>query len=123
MTNTKHTAIMPTGPNAPAPQPSSPTPKRAAKAKAGSRPESSAGPQSKQDRVVGMLRQKGGATVAAIMKATGWQMHSVRGFFAGVVRKKLKLNLVSQETNGKRIYRIAAGKPVGPSRSKRKRAH
>lgn len=56
-----------------------------------------------------MLRRPEGATVAAVMKATEWQKHSVHGFLAGVVRKKLGLNLVSAKADGKRIYRITEG--------------
>jgi hypothetical protein len=65
---------------------------------------------SKQDSVVAMLRRKEGATVAAIMKVTGWQKHSVHGFFAGVVRKKLNFNLVRSGEGEKATYRITSGK-------------
>ena len=69
-----------------------------------------AGPDTKHARIIAMLRTPAGATIAAIMTATDWQQHSVRGFLAGVVRKKLGLNLVSEQTDKGRIYRIRDGK-------------
>ena len=65
--------------------------------------------RSKQARIIAMLQSPTGTTVAAIMKATGWQQHSVRGFLAGVVRKRLKLKLASNKVNGNRVYQIASG--------------
>ncbi|MDR3486560.1 MAG: DUF3489 domain-containing protein [Bradyrhizobium sp.] len=60
----------------------------------------------KNAQVVAMLQDRTGTTIAAIMAATGWQQHSVRGFLAGVVRKKLGLNLVSDPGDSGRVYRI-----------------
>ena len=78
-------------------------------------------PASKQSRVLAMLQSPGGATIAAMMKATSWQQHSVRGFLAGVVRKRLKLKLSSKKIDGNRIYQIMSGGngKAGPGQAKR----
>jgi hypothetical protein len=65
-----------------------------------------------------MLRTPAGATIAAIMTATEWQQRSVRGFLAGVVRKKLGLNLVSESTERGRVYRIKDSKASSADRAK-----
>jgi hypothetical protein len=81
-------------------------------------------PASKQARVLAMLGRPEGATIAAIIRATHWQQHSVRGFFAGVVRKRLGLDLRSQKVDGDRVYRIvhSGGAGSGPRRLRRRAA-
>jgi hypothetical protein len=75
---------------------------------------------SKQSRVIAMLQSPTGATIAAMMKATGWQPHSVRGFLAGVVRKRLGLKLTSKTVAGTRVYQIT--RAADGSRQPRRRS-
>ena len=79
-------------------------------------------PETKLARVVAMLRAPAGATIAAIMTATEWQPHSVRGFLAGVVRKKLGLDLFAEQTDKGRVYRIRDGKASSVAAERAKRA-
>jgi hypothetical protein len=78
-------------------------------------------PGSKQSRVIALLSSPDGTTIAALMKTTGWQQHSVRGFLAGVVRKKLKLKLNSKKIDGTRVYRIDSGHGIGTTSKPSKR--
>src|SRR5437667_10880930 len=64
---------------------------------------------SKQARILALLRGSNGAIIATVMRATGWQPHTVRGFFAAVARKNVGLKLGSEKTAGAREYRIVAG--------------
>src|SRR5881275_2805639 len=79
-------------------------------------------PDTKHARIIAMLRTPAGATIAAIMTATDWQQHSVRGFLAGVVRKTLGLNLVSELSDKGRVYRIKDGKPSSAAADRVKQA-
>ena len=63
---------------------------------------------SKQAQVIAMLRMPEGATIPQICAATGWQQHTLRGMFSGVLKKKLGLTIISNKTDaGDRAYRIA----------------
>ncbi|KGJ18533.1 DUF3489 domain-containing protein [Paracoccus sanguinis] len=61
----------------------------------------------KQAKLIEMLRAKGGATIDEIVEATGWQPHTVRGAFAGALKKKLGLEVTSEKVEGRgRVYRL-----------------
>ena len=63
---------------------------------------------SKQHAVIAMLQRPEGATVDEVATAMGWQRHTVRGLFAGTLKKKLGLTLASAKEERGRVYRIAA---------------
>jgi hypothetical protein len=64
---------------------------------------------SKSARIVDLLKQPGGATAKELMKLTGWQPHSLRGFLSGTVSKKMGLTVVSTKAeDGERTYSIKA---------------
>ena len=76
----------------------------------------------KHARILTILRTPAGATIVAMMTATEWQQHSVRGFLAGVVRKKLGLNLISEQTDKGRVYRIKDSKATSGAADRVKQA-
>lgn len=94
----------------------------AAKTNASKKPSGKGATGSKQDDVLSLLRRPEGASLDALVKATGWQKHSVRGFLAGTVRKKLKLPLVSEKVDNIRTYRIGKAKAAKDAKAVASRA-
>ena len=94
----------------------------AVSAKAARASSHQAKPVSKQDRIVALLQRPEGATLDALVKETQWQKHSVRGFLAGTVRKKLKLPLLSEEVDGVRSYRIGKAKAAKTKKTATRKA-
>ena len=86
--------------------PAKKAPRGAKKVKGGKKP-AGARDGSKTAKVLDLLKRPGGVTAAALMKATGWQAHSVRGFLSGTGGKKMGLTVVSTKgENGERTYSI-----------------
>jgi hypothetical protein len=81
--------------------------KRALKAPKGKKKGDSARDASKAAKILELLKRPGGATSEELMKTTGWQPHSVRGFLSGTIRKKMGLQVVSTKgEDGERSYSI-----------------
>src|SRR6266446_847781 len=74
----------------------------------------SAGPHagSKQARVIGLLQRPQGATIDEMASAMGWQRHTVRGLISGALKKKLRLDIMSEKTDRGRCYRISESRPA-----------
>lgn len=82
--------------------------KKAAKAASNATTAAGVRQGSKTAKVLALLQQSGGTTLKRLMKATGWQPHSVRGFLSGTLGKKMGLRIDSRKTDdGERIYNLA----------------
>jgi hypothetical protein len=64
------------------------------------------GPATKAATIIALLQEPSGGTLKAIMAATGWQSHSVRGFISAQLVKKRKLKVKSFKREGERVYKI-----------------
>ena len=65
-------------------------------------------PVSKQDQVLALLRRQDGASIAEICAATAWQAHSARGFLSGALKKRLRIDVISEKNQaGERRYFVA----------------
>jgi hypothetical protein len=80
------------------------SPKKAPK---GQKKASAARDSSKTAKILDLLKRPGGVTAKELMKATGWQPHSVRGFLSGTISKKMGLTVTSTKgEDGERTYSV-----------------
>jgi hypothetical protein len=70
------------------------------------KPQAKARKNTKTARILALLQRPNGATLETLMKATGWQAHSVRGFLSGQLRKRMHLRLKSSKQDGARVYTL-----------------
>jgi len=63
---------------------------------------------SKKAKLLALLKRPGGASLEQLIKATGWQAHSVRGFLSGELNRRMGLRVLSSKPEGERIYRLSA---------------
>ncbi len=90
-----------------APQPAKPRVAKASPAKPALKPKT--GRPTKGDLLITLLQRPDGVTAAQMTEATGWQLHSVRGFIAGAVKRKLGHTVTTEKLEGQTVYRIAGG--------------
>ena len=84
------------------------TRKRSKKLAPAAKPPKSCSGDSKQAKLIELLKRPGGASIAQLVKALGWQAHTVRGAISGALKKKLGLTVTSEKAEaGARVYRIA----------------
>jgi hypothetical protein len=69
-------------------------------------PKRAGSAKTKTEQIIALLKQPSGATLKALMAATGWQSHSVRGFLSGHLGKKMGLKVKSFERDGERVYAL-----------------
>ncbi len=82
--------------------------KRATKPKAAAKKPKAPRTDSKQARLIEMLKRPEGATIEEIVKALTWQSHTIRGAMSGALKKKLGLKVESEKVDGRgRVYRVA----------------
>jgi hypothetical protein len=86
-----------------------PKTKASKKAPNGAKKAGSARDSSKTAKVLDLLKRHEGASMKELLKSTGWQPHSVRGFLSGTIRKKMGMTVTSTKTeDGERTYSIKA---------------
>jgi predicted ArsR family transcriptional regulator len=86
-----------------------PRPEPAPKAAGAKKPATAARVGSKTEKILDLLKRPGGVSLKELVKATGWQPHSVRGFLSGTVGRKMGTPVESfKSTEGDRSYRLSA---------------